>query len=108
VTAGGKVVLLAAQIEVPVDESGLEESLGRKTKLYKSTGTGVSIVGARVGDSWKGQHHHLVHDGHIAADGSFVVGNPYLKRAQDRSRQRAEAAVAAKVDEELRKEASRA
>ncbi|MEM1027518.1 MAG: HK97 gp10 family phage protein [Planctomycetota bacterium] len=108
VNAGGDEVLLAAQIEVPVDEGDLEESLGKKTKVYKDTGTGVSVIGSRRGGDFKGYHHHLVHNGHIAADGSFVPGNPYLKRARDRADSRAKAAMASTVNAELQKEAARA
>jgi len=50
VNEAGKIVLAAAKARVPKGATGqLRRSLGRKVKVYRSSGTAVAIVGPRKG-----------------------------------------------------------
>jgi HK97 gp10 family phage protein len=48
-TAGGQIVLQEARAKVPVDSGLVKESLGKKVKVYRQSGTVVVIVGPRTG-----------------------------------------------------------
>lgn len=107
VSRGGDLLLAAIEREAPVYRGVLKESLGQKVKLYKQSNTTVSIIGPRIGGGFRGYHGHLVHDGHIAVDGSFVPGNPFQRRAVEASRDAALEAVKQSVAADIEKEASK-
>lgn len=107
VNAGATPILREARQEVPVDEGELKRSLGKRTRAYKQNATAVAVVGARITGKSRGFHAHLVHDGHVAADGSFVPGNPFLKRAQMQAEQQAVNRMQSKLSQEIEKESSR-
>ncbi|MEM8783070.1 MAG: HK97 gp10 family phage protein [Planctomycetota bacterium] len=106
VSAGLTPVLREARREVPVDTGVLLGSLGRKTKAYGDLSIG--LAGPRIRGKHRGYHGHLVHDGYVAADGTFVPGNPFLERANQAAESQAQAAMTKKLADGIEKEASRA
>lgn len=107
VSAGVTVVLRQARSEVPIDEGTLRASLGRKVKNYPSSQLTVGIAGSRISGNKRGYHAHLVEHGHVAADGSFVPGNPWLARAvaaaEGQAIERMQRKLFAGIDKEARR-----
>ena len=106
VNAGALPVVQAARREVPVDDGTLRRSIGKKAKAYPNISTAVAYIGARITGRSRGYHAHLVEQGHIASDGSFVPGNPWLKRAVASSSDAAFERMSRKLFEQIDKEAS--
>lgn len=65
VNVAGKIVLRAAKAKVPNKSGLLKRSLGRKVKVYRSTGVAVAVVGPRVGFKQE-----------VARGGATVLSNP--------------------------------
>ena len=108
VNAGGTVMLRAARQEAPVGPTGnLRASMGNRTRNYKESSTAVAVIGARISGAKRGFHAHLVHDGHIAQDGSYVPGNPFMDRAARRSERDAYKRMGDKLADDIRKEAGK-
>lgn len=105
VNAGATPILQAARSEAPVVTGNLKQSLGKKTKVYGETA--VALVGPRISGRFKGYHGHLIHNGHIAADGSFVPGNPFLRRAHDNAAAPAQSAMISKLSAGIESEAKK-
>ncbi len=100
VSAGARVLSKAYKQASPVGPTGnLKRSHGLKTKVYKESA--VAVVGPRITGKYRGYHGHLVHDGHIAVDGSFVPGNPYMKRANSTAEAQADSAMVKKLAKDL-------
>jgi len=105
VAAGADVVQAYIEANTPVGPTGnLLASQDKALKSYRQSDTHVAVVGSVVG---KAPHHHLVHDGHIAADGSFVPGNPYLQRATEKADGPAQAAMLAEIEAGVARETKR-
>jgi hypothetical protein len=84
VNAGVTVVSRAIRNETPVQEGTLKKSIGNKVKQYgRHRDRTVAIIGPRISGGHRGFHGHLVHNGHVAVDGSFVAGNPFVRRTMD-------------------------
>ena len=49
VAEAGKIILKVAKQKAPRESGLLRKSLGRKVKVYRSSGTAVAIVGPRLG-----------------------------------------------------------
>lgn len=106
VMAGSSPILREMKSEVPEDEGTLRKSLGRKSKVYGRE-TAVAMTGPRVRGKHQGYHGHLIERGHIAADGSFVPGDPFMERAQKQSEAAARRAMLDKLDTEVQREAAK-
>ena len=97
----------AIRQETPRGPTGnLRKSVGKNVKTYGED-FGLAIIGPRISGGYRGFHGHLVHDGHVARDGSFVPGNPFLKRGAQRGRSEALARLQAKLAEGIEKEAKK-
>jgi HK97 gp10 family phage protein len=115
VTAGSAPIVKATRAGAPQESGLLAKSIGRKIKAFGDTGNAYAIVGARrdVVGEFNGQtrrpanYLHLIELGHINADGSFTPGNPFVKRASESTREQAQAAVRAKLESEIKREADR-
>ena len=93
VSAGAAPISKAA-VEYAAEETGaLKLALkgGRKVKVYPDDGATVAIIGARTNVQTEvdgkprtpSKYSHLVEGGHIAADGTLVPGQPFLRPAYD-------------------------
>jgi HK97 gp10 family phage protein len=110
-------ILKDARRKVPEQTGTLKLSLGKRVRTYKRSGTVMALVGPKtnVEAEFKGRvrkpkfYAHLVENGHIASDGSFVPAQPFLRPAfdenVDKSRQIVAKKLAAGVLKEWRKEA---
>ena len=104
VDAGGELVEAAVRSEVPLgDTAKLYRSITRVTRVYRDTDTAVCVVGS---DRDAGAYyHHIVHDGRIAADGSFVAGDPYVTRGATKAGSAAQAAMLRELERGVAREA---
>jgi len=107
VNAGATPILRQARVETPVDSGNLKRSLAKRTRIYRKDQTAVAVVGARIKGKYLGYHAHLVHDGHVASDGSFVPGNPFLRRARESAEQAAIDAMHDKLQQRIDQEAAK-
>lgn len=93
VNAASNPISKAAQAGAPEDSGALKLALkgGKRLKTYKESGTVVGIIGPRTNVATEvdgrprrpANYAHLAEDGHIAANGEFVSGHPYLRPAYD-------------------------
>ena len=105
---GATAILKAMRQRVPVGDGTLRDSLGKKTKLYKQTGTAVALTGPRVKGKHRGYHGHLIENGKINADGSFTPGNPFMARAQDAAGPEAIGRMQSKLAQAIEQQAAKA
>lgn len=105
VTFGTTPIVKEYKANVPVVEGNLQESIGKKSKLYGDTA--VSIVGARIRGKFKGYHAHLIENGKINVDGSFTPGQPILRQAMDSTREQVLDRMTRKLAEGIEKEAAK-
>ena len=108
VAFGATPILQAMRQEVPIAEGTLRDSLGKKTKTYRQSGTAVAMTGPRIGGKHAGYHGHLIENGKINVDGSFTPGNPFMARAQDKARPDAIQRMTRKLAEGIEQEAGKA
>lgn len=108
VSAGATPILRAMKDEVPIDQGTLKASLGKKTKLYKRSGTAIAMTGPRIKGGQSGYHGHLIENGKVNVDGSFTPGNPFMARAQDKAASEARRVMHAKLAAGIEQEARRA
>jgi len=93
VSAAATPIVNADQENAPEESGALKLALkgGKKIKTYKDSGTVVAIIGARADVQTEvdgklrkpSKYSHLAENGHIAADGTFVPGQPFLRPAFD-------------------------
>src|SRR4051812_21396420 len=93
VSAAATPIVNAAGPNAPEESGALKLALkgGKKLKTYKNSGNVVAIIGARtdVQTEFDGKvrrpskYSHLAEGGHIAADGTHVPGQPFLRPAFD-------------------------
>lgn len=102
VARAAQPVVRAAKGGVTVDTGSLKRALGAVVRKYKNGADAVAVVGARRGYYAAGKalkkgadrrgaampakYAHLVEYGHVAPDGSFVPGKPFLRPALAASR----------------------
>lgn len=97
VNAASTPVVKAARRKAPKQSGLLRKSLGKKLKTYTKNGTVMALVGPRK--DVEGEHEgekrrparyaHLVENGHVAADGTHVPAQPFLRPAFDETQPQA-------------------
>lgn len=121
VSAGATPIARRMRQGAPVGPTGnLRRAIGRRTKTYRDNATSVAVIGAKIGGSTDpskrnydakgtklGYHANLIEDGHVAVDGSFVPGNPFMRRAVDAAEPESIARMRNKLFEGIDKEAAR-
>ena len=104
---GATPIVRAVRQETPVGQTGnLKRSIGKKTHKINRDHE-LALVGPRIFGKHQGFHGHLVHDGHIAADGSLVPGDPFLVRGTLRARREALSRMISKLQEQIEEVAGR-
>jgi HK97 gp10 family phage protein len=117
INAGGQVAVEAARDEAPQDSGTLAKSIGKRVDRTKDRSSYYARVGPRKGyegtdedgNPRKPQRYaHLVHEGHIASDGGYVPGDPFIERAVAQSEQQIADTIANKVGDSIIDEARKA
>ena len=95
VNAGATPISKAAQAGAPEESGALKLALkgGKRLKTYKESGTVVAIIGPRTNVKTEvdgrprvpAHYARLAEDGHIAANGEYVPGHPFLRPAFDQN-----------------------
>lgn len=114
ISAAATPVVKSAKANVTERTGLLKKSLGKKVKVNKRRGTASARVGARsnVQGEVDGKAHipakiaHLVELGHIAADGSHVPAQPFLRPAADENEHKAVQVMSDKLAAGIKKEAA--
>lgn len=128
--AASAPVAKTTKANAPVDTQGLKRSIGSKSKWYNSSGTLVVVVGPRIRKgktvhkkgtffgtkeiaAIKGQHGYIVEFGtkpRYTKTGAFrgiMPANPFMRRAWDSEKGKAEKLGIKKLLDEVEKEAKR-
>lgn len=115
VNFGATPIVQAARKRIP-RESGLSrKALNKRVKTYPANQGVVAIIGVRrdEGGTYKGRrrvpqfYQHLIHDGHIARDGTFVPGSKYLDKAYNAALSTAQKRMEQRLSQEIIKEAAK-
>ncbi|MEM6560039.1 MAG: HK97-gp10 family putative phage morphogenesis protein [Planctomycetota bacterium] len=116
VSAAATPVAKAARRNAPKESGLLRKSIGRRVRTYTERGTVIALVGPRR--NFSGEHEgerrvpanyaHLVENGHLAPDGSFVPPKPFLRPALDASKGEAMNKLRQKTAEGIEREAKKA
>lgn len=113
VNFGATPIVRAARKLAPKESGLTKKAMNKRVVTYQDTV--IAVIGVRKDDA--GEYHgrrrvpnnyqHLIHDGHVARDGSFVPGTKYLKRAWEQGLPEAQLRMRQRLAEEIRKQAAK-
>jgi HK97 gp10 family phage protein len=115
VNAAATPMLKAARAGVEVESGLLKESLTKKVKTYTESGTIVAIIGPDTQTKgefngeprWPAKYAHLVENGHLTPDGTFVPPHPFLRPAYDSTEGQALDVMKTKLGKGIEREAAK-
>jgi HK97 gp10 family phage protein len=116
VSAAATPIVKAAKAKAAKRSGLLKKSLGKKIKTYADKGMVIAVIGPRTGVNGEvnGKKYvpakiaHLIEKGHIARDGSYVPGQPFLGPAYAETEGQALGVIKDKLAESVVKEAAKA